>query len=147
MKLRGRFTLWFTLAALVPIAAAAIGTREVVARNFRDTFRKHREQVHEDAEQQLDGEQGRVAGIVRELGNPRQPFVGGLLVEMRNLGGELDLTTLRDQRAVARAEMARAGLDMLLLVDSSDRVLVAPHDRSAHDETDPSRAERARSLA
>ena len=40
MRLRGRFTLWFVLVTLVPIAVAALITREVVARNELGNFQR-----------------------------------------------------------------------------------------------------------
>ena len=42
MKLRGRFTLWFAVAALVPIAIAALVTREVLARSYRQDYQRTR---------------------------------------------------------------------------------------------------------
>ena len=42
MRLRGRFTLWFAIAALVPIAVAALVTREVVARSSRNEYLRTR---------------------------------------------------------------------------------------------------------
>ncbi len=35
LGLRGRFTLWFGVAAPIPIAAAAVGTRPVVSSPHR----------------------------------------------------------------------------------------------------------------
>ena len=38
MKLRARFTLWFALASLLPIVAAALITRHVLVGRFEDDY-------------------------------------------------------------------------------------------------------------
>ncbi|MBP9207970.1 MAG: hypothetical protein KBG28_28650, partial [Kofleriaceae bacterium] len=78
MKLRGRFIAWFALAALVPIAASAVITREVVAGGYQDEYT----QARADAERTVRREVGRltaqVDAAVAALASRDNPFVGGL---------------------------------------------------------------------
>jgi signal transduction histidine kinase len=150
VKLRGRFTLWFALAALIPVAAAAVGTRELLSRNYKSSFEKRRSSSEKMAKGELSRIERRVEETVRGLTNPvpnEHPYVGGLLQELRNSQGDLTSETLDKYRARGNSEMVAAGLDMLLLVEADEHtILVAPHYESSQDDDDPTRAPRARTL-
>ena len=62
MRLRGRFTVWFALAAVVPIAAAAIGTRELVSTSYRDAYAHRRMAAENLARQELELGSGLFSG-------------------------------------------------------------------------------------
>jgi len=145
VKLRGRFTLWFAFAALIPIAAAAVGTREVLSRNYRSSFEKRRSSSETMVESELSRIERRVEETVRGLTN-EHPYVSGLLVELRKNQDMLPHETLDRVRKRGNGEMASASLDLLLLVGEDDTILVAPHSTASEDEDDPTRAPRGRTL-
>ncbi|HUS67422.1 MAG TPA: hypothetical protein VMZ28_22955, partial [Kofleriaceae bacterium] len=67
MRLRGRFTVWFALAAVLPIAAAAIGIREVLSDSYRAAYERRRQTAESLARQELGRLQSEVARTVETL--------------------------------------------------------------------------------
>jgi signal transduction histidine kinase len=142
MRLRPRFTLWFSLAALVPIAVAAVVTREVVSQSYTDEFAR----VRRSAEATLARERARletsVTGVLASM--KRHPLVDGVFVELQKHGGDLPAETRRDIKYRAGDYLRGLGLDVLILVETDDRILAAPHYRPMQDTVDPAPATRAR---
>ena len=141
MRLRVRFALWFALAALLPIAAAAVITRGVVARGYRDEYRGNRAAAEQTVKRDLANLQAQVSDTVVALGSHDHPFVGGLLRELVKGAGVLDDATERRIREQAAPVMHGLSLDVLLITGAGDIVLVAPHYRAAVGDVDaaPSR--------
>jgi two-component system, NtrC family, nitrogen regulation sensor histidine kinase NtrY len=146
MRLRGRFTLWFALAALVPIAVAALVTRDVVSRGYTNEFERARLATERSLKRELDRLESSVEGVVADMVAPdrRHPLVGGVILELQKSGGALPSQSRRNINKHGYDYKRGLGLDVLFVVDSSDEVLVAPHYRPAHDTTDPTPRRRAR---
>jgi signal transduction histidine kinase len=146
MRLRGRFTLWFALAALVPIAVAALVTRDVVSRGYTNEFERARLATERSLKRELDRLESSVAGVVADMVAPerRHPLVGGVILELQKSGGALSSQSRRNISKHGHDYKSGLGLDVLFVVDSGDEVLVAPHYRPAHDTTDPTPRRRAR---
>jgi two-component system nitrogen regulation sensor histidine kinase NtrY len=142
MRLRPRFTLWFSLAALAPIAVAAVVTREVVSQSYTDEFVR----VHRSAKATLAHERARletsVTGVLASM--ERHPLVDGVFVELQKHGGDLPAETRRDIKDRAGDYLRGLGLDVLILVETDDRILAAPHFGPMQDTVDPGPAARAR---
>ncbi|HWM87781.1 MAG TPA: ATP-binding protein [Kofleriaceae bacterium] len=144
MRLRGRFTVWFALAAVVPIAAAAIGTRQVLSDSHREGYERRQQSAESLARQELARVKREVAHGVASMAQP-EGYIGGLLVEMQKYGGRLEqpvlgqvLRRLNDQ---AKLFMGPLDLDLLLVADSDSVVLTAPHYRPAQHEVDRARTD------
>lgn len=135
MRLRGRFTLWFVLAAILPIAAASIGTREILSRNYRASFRETSVEAANQVKQVLSSLELDVTEKVKALADRDNPFIGGLLQEILVSGqlGRDRLQLIRQKDAPSALRLAR--LDALYVLDSESRVIAAPHYRPARDET------------
>lgn len=144
MRLRGRFTLWFSLAALVPIAAAATITRTVVSRSYQAQYDKERALAVQTMRRELTRVEASVADAVASLAS-RDHYAGGILVELVKGGGELGADARRRLRQ-GGSMMRGLGLDLLFVVDGTDTVLHAPHYRPASGEIDPVHHQRAARL-
>jgi signal transduction histidine kinase len=143
MKLRGRFTLWFSIAALVPIAAATLITREVLSRSYRTQFQEHRESV-EDRAKNLVGKMSKsISDRIGGRASPDDPLVGGLLNELEKSGGHLPALERRQLVQRGSSLMDSLELDVLFVLDGSDTVLVSPHNRGDRDSVRPELRERA----
>ena len=133
MKLRGRFTLTLAMAALVPIAVAAVVTTQVIASSYREDYAATR-RSSEDA---MKRELGRLALEMRQAGTSlasrENPFVNNLLREI--VKGTLDPMKLRELRQQSGPAMRILGLDIFEITgpgsSGDDTVLIAPHDRAA----------------
>lgn len=146
MRLRGRFTLWFSLAALVPIAVAALVTREVVSKSFTEDFENRRESAKRNLGQRLqeieEGVLETMRGMVEE--QYRHPLVGGVLLELQKTGGQLTPQFQKQIDDDSNGYRRGMELDVLYVLDTEDRVLVAPHYRPALHTTDAGPAARVR---
>jgi two-component system nitrogen regulation sensor histidine kinase NtrY len=128
MKLRGRFTLTFALAALVPIVVAAVVTRQVIASSYQDDYALRRAR----AKQQIDDAVGRLgAGVEaadKTLASPKHPFVGRLLLDLaKKSGPRLDYLVEQNLRDQSLSLMRGLSLDVFTITDDTDSVLCAPH--------------------
>ena len=141
MKLRGRFTLTLALAALVPIAIAAVITRQVVASSYRTEYRDTRRGVEQAMQREIGRMSAQVAGSVASLASPDHPFVGGILREL--VKGTLDTPTLRRLREQGGPVMRGLSLDVLTVTGPDDAVLISPHNRAETGEPNPTVRERA----
>ena len=149
MKLRGRFTLTLALAALVPIALAAIITTRVIANRSREDYEQTRHNVEKRLQEEIDSLQKEVERTVSALTSHDDPFVGMIVHALRD--GNLDkLMPARELRSVSTRTMTSLSLDTLTVTgtynDQNDVVLVSAHDYSAiQAEPQPAIGERARS--
>jgi two-component system nitrogen regulation sensor histidine kinase NtrY len=141
MRLRPRFTLWFSLAALVPIAVAAVVTREVVSQSYTDEFAAVRRAAEATLARERHRLEASVTGVLASM--KRHPLVDGVFVELQKHGGDLPAETRRDIKYRAGDYLRGLGLDVLLLVETDDRILAAPHYRPVQDTMDPGPAARA----
>ena len=145
MKLRGRFTLTLALAALVPIAVAAVITTRVIASSSREDYAATRRSAVDAMNLEIARQQRdlRLAGA--SLASRENPFVGRVLREI--VKGTLDANKLRELREQSGSVMRVLALDILELTgptsEADDTVLLAPHDRAAIGEAEP----RVRALA
>ncbi len=129
MRLRGRFALWFALAALVPIAVAALVTREVVARSFRNDYLRTRSAAEAAMRHELARREAQVVTAAQALASKNHPFIGTLLVDLINGNGQLDAKAQLRLRDWSSQEMSGLGLHVLMVTGDHDRILSAAHDR------------------
>jgi signal transduction histidine kinase len=133
MKLRGRFTLTLALAALVPIAVAAIVTTRVLATSYREDYAATRRSAEEAMKSTLDRRATEMRQAGASLASRENPFVNGLLREI--VKGTLDPQKLREARQNSGSTMRVLALDIFEITgpgsSGDDTVLIAPHDRAA----------------
>ncbi|HET9621777.1 MAG TPA: ATP-binding protein [Kofleriaceae bacterium] len=128
MKLRGRLTVWFALAALVPIVAAAWWTRHVIASSSFADFNALRDSAAERAGHEVDRLKKQVEVTDKTLASHTHPFVGGLLLDLaKQTGPHLDYSVEQKLRDQSLPLMRGLSLDVLTITDKTDRVLCAPH--------------------
>jgi two-component system, NtrC family, nitrogen regulation sensor histidine kinase NtrY len=147
VKLRVRFTLALALVALLPIAAATLVTREMIARSFRKEFRDNQVAVRQTVEREVARLQDGVAEAVKSLAGRDHPLTGGVLRELIKGNGTLDGDAMRRLREQGGPVMRGLALDVLSISGPTDDVLLSPHMRAAVGEHDPSIAARARGAA
>src|SRR6185503_16800959 len=100
MKLRGRFVLTLVLAALVPIAVAAVVTTRVIVDSSREDYEATRTSTQEAVERETKRLKDQVAEAVTSLTSRDHPFVGNLVRDLVKGNGTLDQDAwhrLRDQ--------------------------------------------------
>jgi HAMP domain-containing protein len=145
VRLRGRFTFWFVLVTLVPIAVAALITREVVARNELGNFERERAALEQQIRHELTLLEERVVGVVDGL-DDKHPLVGALLVDIEKNGGNVSAAMERSLDEGAAPLMTSLGMSVLFIVDSVDTVLASPHHRASRGELDARLGKRAQTL-
>jgi signal transduction histidine kinase len=131
VRLRGRFTLWFALTAVVPIAAAAIGTRQVLSNNYREGYEQRQKSADRLARKELERIKGGVKRGVESLAHQPAGVASELLVDLQKYNGRLEqpvlgevIKRLNDQAGIMKGPLE---LDVLLVADSNSMVLIAPH--------------------
>ena len=124
MRLRGRFTLWFALAALVPIAVAALVTREVVARSFRNDYERTRSAAEAAMRHELTRLEAQVVTAAQALASKNHPFIGTVLTDLINGGGQLDAKGQLRLRDWSSQEMSGLGLNVLMVTGPNDRIQI-----------------------
>jgi signal transduction histidine kinase len=127
VKLRGRFTLALALAALVPIAVAAVVTRQVIATSYRSDYQARRRSAETAIRSEVDRLRAEVGRIDEILANHQHRLVGGLLLNLAKTGGRLDFPSERQLKELSGPEMRALSLDILTITDGNDRVLCSPH--------------------
>lgn len=137
MRLRTRFILWFGLAALVPIAVAAVVTRAVVARSYRDEYQRTRGAAERAARAELERLEAQLDATATALASRDHPVIGNLLQDLAKDGGALSSDARRRLREQVGPEMAGLGLDGLTIVGPDDLILAAPHKRGMVGDPDP----------
>jgi nitrogen fixation/metabolism regulation signal transduction histidine kinase len=132
VRLRGRFALWFALAALVPIAVAAVVTQYMVARSYRQEHVRTRVAAESAVRRAVGQLQEDVARTISAdaLGSKDHELVGAILRELSKGDGELDDAALRRFKESSPPAMRGLGLDLLLVTGPDGRVLAAPHYRA-----------------
>jgi hypothetical protein len=137
VRLRTRFMLWFGLAALVPIAVAAVVTRAVVARSYRDEYQRTRGAAERAAKAELERLEAQLEATATALASRDHPVIGNLLQDLVKDGGALTSEARRRLREQVGPEMAGLGLDGLTIVGPDDLILAAPHKRGTVGDPDP----------
>ena len=128
MKLRGRFTLTFALAALVPIAVAAVATRQVIASSYEADYDARRTSAQARVGAEIKRVREQVEAADKTLASHTHPFVGGLLLDLaKQTGPRLDYSTEQTLRDQSGPLMRGLSLDVLTITDKADRVLCSPH--------------------
>jgi signal transduction histidine kinase len=127
LKLRGRFTLWFCLAALIPIAAAALVTRTILNNTFREEATRQRKSSEAEMRRLLTSLEKDVAGKLEGLASREDRYVGGTLLNLQRDGGSLSPESRQHLRDLGGPLMRQLSLDMLYLLDDRAQVLDAPH--------------------
>jgi signal transduction histidine kinase len=150
MKLRGRFTFTLALAALVPIALAAIITTRVIATRLREDHESDRADVEKGLQHEVERLQSGVEQSVKTLTSGGETFVGAVSSGVAN--ANLDAAWLHGQRFDSTTKMQSLGLDTFTITGEfakqRDQVLVSAHDYSALlAERQPVIAERARATS
>src|SRR4051812_21917807 len=80
VKLRGRFTLALALAALVPIAVAAVVTRQVIATYYQTDYEDRRRAAALQVKDSVENLLTHVESVERTLASHNDSFVGALLL-------------------------------------------------------------------
>ncbi|HEY0190530.1 MAG TPA: ATP-binding protein [Kofleriaceae bacterium] len=128
MKLQARFTVSFALAALVPIAVAAVATRTVIASSYKDDYKARLASAKLRVEAEVKRLRDQVEAADKTLASHTHPFVGGLLLDLaKQTGPRLDYSTEQKLRDQAGPLMRGLSLDVLTITDKADRVLCSPH--------------------
>jgi signal transduction histidine kinase len=134
MRLRGRFTLGFAAAALIPIVATGVVAWHEISAGYRDEFAAKLRASREDAQRELDRVRG---GLVQAVDATQEnPLIRATLVDLRK-SGELAYGERQELRAGAAAMMHSLGLQLMTLTAADDTVLAAPHFDAHVDEKDP----------
>jgi two-component system, NtrC family, nitrogen regulation sensor histidine kinase NtrY len=128
MKLRGRFTLALALAALVPIAVAAVVTRQVIAASYRSDYQVQRRTAETNLRRAVDKLGAQIETVGKTLASRHHPFVGGLLLDLaKQPHGRLDYLLEQKLRDDSVHQMEGQSLDVLAITDKLDRILCSPH--------------------
>ena len=126
MQLRGRFSLWFALAALVPIAVAAMVTRYLLAKSYREEHERTRVAAQSQVQGEIDdAEQGIGATLDPKVLGREHDLIGRILKMLDQ--NALDDGELGDLDRRARPIMNGLQLDVLIVTAPGGRVIVAPH--------------------
>jgi signal transduction histidine kinase len=128
VKLRGRFTLALALAALVPIAVAAVVTSQVIAASYRSDSLQRRRTAEATIQIEVKRLRKQVDAVATTLASHTHPFVGNLLLDLaKQTTGRLDYASEQWLREQSGPTMQGLSLDVLTITDKTDRVLCAPH--------------------
>jgi hypothetical protein len=145
VRLRGRFTLGFAAAALVPIVVAALVTREVVTGSYRDAYYNARLAIDQSTRDGVLAQETAIERKLAGLADRDNPLVGGLLAEMgkgdRELAARVRL--LKDEGS---NQLRTNDADVITITAPGDTVLYSPHDRAAVEDVDPAPMDLARRL-
>jgi signal transduction histidine kinase len=143
VKLRGRFTLTLALAALVPIALAAVVTARVIASSYRERYAADRAATRQTLERELARLEKNVTESATSLAGHDNPFVGGMLLDYVKGDGELDADAQRRLREQSLPLMRGLSLDILTITGPDDVIQVSPHYRAKVGDVDKLVRERA----
>jgi len=127
VKLRGRFTLALALAALVPIAVAAVVTRQVIATTYRADYQVRRRSAEAAVQGEVDRLRSEVTKVEDSLASPQHYLVGGLLLNLAKTSGRLDYQSEQQLKEQGGSVMLGLSLDVLAIADRGDRIVCAPH--------------------
>jgi two-component system nitrogen regulation sensor histidine kinase NtrY len=128
MKLRGRFTLALALAALVPIAVAAVVTRQVIAASYRSDYEVQRRTAETNLSRAVEKLGQQIENVGKTMASRRHRFVGGLLLDLaKQPHGRADYLLEQQLRDDSVPQMEGQSLDVLAITDKTDRILCSPH--------------------
>ncbi|MGH2900445.1 MAG: hypothetical protein ACRDMZ_17350, partial [Solirubrobacteraceae bacterium] len=128
MKLRGRFTLALALAALVPIAVAAVVTRQVIAASYRSDYEVQRRTAEANLHRAVERLGAQIEKAGKTLADRHHPFVGRLLLDLaKQPHGRADYLFEQQLRDDSVPQMEGQSLDVLAITDKADRILCSPH--------------------
>ncbi len=144
MQLRGRFTLWFVLAALVPIATAALVSRTILTKEIRKDAAQARAAGEAETIELLAKRASEVSLTVQGLANREDPYVGGTLLDLDTSGGKLQSWSRKRLQETGASLMRQLSLDLLYLLDHRYEVINSPHYPPALGENGASMGERAK---
>jgi len=130
MRLRGRFVLTLSLAALVPIAVAAVVTTRVIVASSREDYEATRTQTQDTITRAMKGLEVQVADAVTSLTSRDHPFVGNLVRDFVKGNGTLDQEAWHRLRDQGGPVMRGLSLDVLAITGPDDVMLVSPHNRA-----------------
>jgi signal transduction histidine kinase len=130
VKLRGRFVLTLALAALVPIAVAAVVTTRVIVASSREDYEATRDSTQQAIGREVSRLQAQVAEAVTSLTSRDHPFVGNLVRDFVKGNGTLDQDAWHRLRDQGGPVMRGLSLDVLAITGPDDLMLVSPHNRS-----------------
>ena len=147
MKLRGRFVLTLALAALVPIAVAAVVTTRVIVARKRADYEATRTATQDAINRETKRLEAQVAEAVTSLTSRDHPFVGNLVRDFVKGNGRLDQDAWHRLRDQGGPVMRGLSLDVLAITGPDDLMLVSPHNRSLTRLEHPEVRERATKTA
>ncbi len=130
MGLRWRFTLWFLLAALIPIVAAALTIRELVSSSYKGEYKRLRDATERTVKREIQRRESDVRKTVKGLASPKSPFVGRFVANLEKNRGQVTTGTLDELADYGQLFVDKLRLlDVLFVVDErgATNVLVAPH--------------------
>jgi signal transduction histidine kinase len=143
VKLRGRFTLTLALAALVPIAVAAVVTTRVIIVSYRERYAADRAATEQSLQHELLRLDRNVTDAATSLASHDNPFVGNMLLDYVKGEGSLDAVTQRRLREQSDPMRRGLSLDILTITGPDDIVQVSPHYRAKVGDIDKLPRERA----
>jgi len=123
-SLRTRFTAAFALAALIPIAAAAVAARELIQRRYRADYQRALALARADAEREVKRLYTEVYASAAGFATANLPVQIALDFEKY---GQVDEGKQRDYRDTAPSIMRSLGLDVLTVIGPDGRVIVSGH--------------------
>ncbi len=144
MKLRGRFTVTLALAALVPIAIAAVIATRVFSTKLRENYLARRDQAGDVVKREVTRLDASVHDAATSLASPDHPFIGNLLLDLDKGDGVPNPEAARRIREQAGPTMKGLSLDILTVTGPDDTVLVSPHYRARIGDPNPLPALRQR---
>jgi signal transduction histidine kinase len=130
VKLRGRFTLTLALAALVPIAVAAVVTTRVIIVSYRERYAADRAATEQSLQHELLRLERSVTESATSLASHDNPFVGNMLLDYVKGEGSLDAAAQRRLREQSDPMRRGLSLDILTITGPDDTVQVSPHYRA-----------------
>lgn len=136
--------MWFCLAALVPIAAAALVTRTMLTSALREEASRAKEVSGAEMRRVIRSGEDAVASRVEGLASREDPYAFGTLIELDTGGGVLPTWARKRVRDAGAPLMRQLSLDLLYLLDQRYQVLDAPHYMPALGERAVDLGERAR---
>jgi two-component system, NtrC family, nitrogen regulation sensor histidine kinase NtrY len=129
--------MWFGLAALVTIGAAALIGRKVISNRRTAEFRRDLVAAEEGARQAVLSVDRQVQEALEHLARPDADPLDRLFLELRKEEGELSPLVRKEVQRRSASLMRAGGLTQLVIAIDGDFVVAAPHFEALVDEKDP----------